>query len=47
MDESWMMLRLNDNQKIKGIEGGKYNKVADNLYLIECNAEKVEIELDK
>lgn len=47
MDESWMMLRLNDNQKIKGIEGGKYNKVADNLYLIECNAERVEIELDK
>ena len=50
-DASWSkpkeLVIAHDNQKIKGIEGGKYNKVADNLYLIECNAERVEIELDK
>ena len=47
LDECWMMLRLNENQSIKDIEGGEYKKVAENLYLIECGKERVEIELEK
>ena len=45
-DESWMLLRLNEDQRIKNINGGEFSEVADNLYLIECKSANVDIELE-
>ncbi len=42
----FMMLRLNDGNKIAGINGGSYEKVADSLYLIGCESDTVEIEFE-
>lgn len=42
-DEAWLALRLNEGQVIKEVIGGEYSSLADNLYLIECDTDKVEI----
>jgi len=46
-DESWMFLRLNEDQNIIGIRGGEYTEAADDLYLVKCTEDNVVIELDK
>ena len=42
-DEAWMLLRINDGRKISAVKGGEYKEAAENLYLIECRNESVEI----
>ncbi len=45
MDEAWMMLRLNEGQRISGAAGAQWEKLADNLYLLDCRADHVIIDL--
>jgi len=44
-DEAYMLLRLNDGQEITNITGGRYEKITDSLYLIDCTSEQVEISI--
>ncbi len=44
-DEAWMLLRLNNGKNIDTITNGSYTKVAENLYLVDCTEDKVNIQL--
>ena len=45
LGESWMFVRLNNGEEIDKVIGGEYTSVANNLYLIKCEKEAVEIRL--
>ncbi len=42
-DEEWILLRLNDGQKIASSEGADYTEIAQDLYLIRCSSPQVRI----
>lgn len=42
-DEAWMMLRLNNGQRIAKADGAKFSELADGLYLLECQSERITI----
>ena len=42
-DEAWMMLRLNDGRKIAEASGAQYTELADGLYLLECQSDRISI----
>ncbi|MBO5598960.1 MAG: DUF2194 domain-containing protein [Oribacterium sp.] len=44
-DEAWMLVRINNGKSIHSIVHGNYTKVAENLYLVECTGDKVDIKL--
>ena len=46
-DEAYMLIRLNDEQRIEEITGGTYDRITDNLYLICCTKDEVKISLNK
>ena len=45
-EEAWMIIRLNEGKSIAGIRGGSYSRVAENMYLIKCEDESVELSLE-
>ena len=42
-DEAWMMLRLNDGRRIGEVTGARYTEVAEGLYLLECQSDRISI----
>ena len=44
-DEAWFLLRINTEENIEMVTNGNYTKVADDLYLVECSGNKVDIKL--
>ena len=46
-DEAWMMLRVNDGRSIKKVTGARYKKVADGLFLLECQSEEVTVQFQE
>ncbi|SEA68014.1 hypothetical protein SAMN05216349_12239 [Oribacterium sp. KHPX15] len=44
-DEAWMLVRINNGKSIHSIVHGNYTKVAENLYLVECTGDNVDIKL--
>ncbi|WP_049962241.1 DUF2194 domain-containing protein [Oribacterium sp. FC2011] len=44
-DEAWMLVRINNGKSIDTITNGSYTKVAEDLYLVECTEDKVDIKL--
>ena len=44
-NEAWMLVRLNNGKSIETVTNGSYTRVADDLYLVECLNDKVDIKL--
>ena len=44
-DEAWILVRLNNRKSIDSITNGSYTKVAENLYLVKCTGDNVDIKL--
>ncbi len=47
VDEAWMMLRLNEGQRLTGTEGATFSRLSDSLYLLRCTADHVRVKLEK
>lgn len=45
LGESWMFVRLNHGEEIDKVIGGDFSPVANNLYLVKCEKDTVEIRL--
>ncbi|WP_091205281.1 DUF2194 domain-containing protein [Oribacterium sp. WCC10] len=43
--EAWMLLRVSDGQKIDYVTGGSYISMTDDLYLLQCDTDKVVVRL--